>query len=230
MTGAAMKNLRMFRKLCGEEGLSCVVLATTMWSRTPTEREERREKELISQEDFWAGMIRRGSTVFRQDSGSFSATEIIRFILSQRRQVTLKIQQEMAGGMTLDQTAAGQEVQAEIDKLKAKHQEEMVRLRQDMEEARRENDVRAQREIEAIRASLQRQLDEEEKKREALRVNMQELQSQREREESTRERECCNGQHHCVHWYPYPYGYTYAYGYPYEVQRRQRRQSGCAIL
>lgn len=28
--GSAMKNLRMFKKLCGDDALSCVVLATTM--------------------------------------------------------------------------------------------------------------------------------------------------------------------------------------------------------
>ena len=30
--GAGMKNLRMFRKLCGEQGLGTVILAPTIWS------------------------------------------------------------------------------------------------------------------------------------------------------------------------------------------------------
>ena len=31
MTGNALKNLSVFRKICGDKSLECVVLATTMW-------------------------------------------------------------------------------------------------------------------------------------------------------------------------------------------------------
>lgn len=182
MGGAAMKNLRMFRKLCGDQGLSSVVLATTFWSRNPTSDELRREEELVSRDDFWGAMIRKGSTMFRQDDGTTSATKIIQFILSKRYQFTLKIQEEMAGGKTLDETGAGQEVQAQMDMLRAMHEKELKALRVEMEEARKKNDMETQREIAAVRADVEKKMKEEESKREALRVGMEELQRQRENE------------------------------------------------
>ena len=182
MTGADMKNLRMFRRLCGDQGLSCVVLATTMWSSHPTRKEVQREQELISRTEFWAGMISKGSTVFRQDYGLASATKIIQFILAQRHKITLQIQEEMANGKSLDQTSAGQEVQAEIESLKARHNQEMQRLREEMREAQERNNVRAQREIAAVRADLEKKIEKEESKRHMLRVSMKELQEQRNEE------------------------------------------------
>ncbi|KAH7133896.1 hypothetical protein EDB81DRAFT_695608, partial [Dactylonectria macrodidyma] len=182
MGGAAMKNLRMFRKLCGDQGLSSVVLATTFWSRNPTLDEIRREKELISRDDFWGAMIRKGSTLFRQDDGTTSATKIIQFIFSQRSRFTLEIQEEMAHGKTLDQTSAGLEVQAEMDMLRAMHEKELKTLRVEMEEARKKNDLETQREIAGVRAEVEKKMKEEEAKREALRVGMEELQRQREDE------------------------------------------------
>lgn len=41
--GSGMKNLRMFRKLCGAANLRNVVLATTMWTDCKPDYGERRE-------------------------------------------------------------------------------------------------------------------------------------------------------------------------------------------
>jgi len=182
MTGAAMKNLRMFKKLCGDGGLSCVVLSTTMWSKSPTAKELQREQELIHQEEFWAGMIRKGSMVFRHDDGLASATQIIKFIVDRQQKITLKIQEEMANGKSLDETSAGQEVQAEMEKLKAKHEREMRKLREEMLEAQRDNDIKAQQEIAAVKAELEKKMKDEEEKRETLKVHIEELQRQRDNE------------------------------------------------
>ena len=50
MQGSVLKNLEMFQALCGDSGLSNVVLATTMWdwASTPEElsKAEAREEEL----------------------------------------------------------------------------------------------------------------------------------------------------------------------------------------
>lgn len=177
-----MKNLRIFKKLCGDQGLSCVVLATTMWSRPPTQEEVQREQELSSKESYWAGMIKKGSHVFRQDDGLASATRIVQFILSRRSKMTLEIQKEMAGGKTLDQTSAGQEVQAEIEKLKNKHEKEMKDLKKDFMEAQQKNDLRTQQEIMSMRREMERKMRESDKEREKMRVNMEQLSRQRERE------------------------------------------------
>ena len=116
MSGTAMKNLRMFRKLCGEEALSHVVLATTMWDMVPQRLGNRRLRELKTNPNYWANMIKEDSTVFRQDKGADSARDIIRHICARSSATRLRIhiQKEMADGIKLDGTAAGREAEAEM--------------------------------------------------------------------------------------------------------------------
>jgi hypothetical protein len=172
----------MFKKLCGAQGLSCVVLATTMWSQVTPEEGERRENELISNQEFWGEMIKQGSTVMRQDRAEVSAIQIIQHVLSKRRRMVLDIQEEMASGKTLDETSAGRELEAELERMRKKHEAEMKELREDMLEAQRLNDKRSQEEIAAIRADLQKKMDQDREDRERMRVTMVELQKQRDAE------------------------------------------------
>lgn len=180
--GSSLKNLRMFKKLCGAQGLSCVVLATTMWSQVTLEDGERREQELVSRQDFWGEMIKQGSTVMRQDQSEASAIKIILYILAKRRRVVLSIQEEMANGKTLDDTSAGRELEAELERMRKQHEAEMKELREEMVEAQRQNDKRSQEEIIAIRADLQKKMDQDREDRERMRVTVEELQKQRDEE------------------------------------------------
>lgn len=182
VTGSSLKNLRMFRKLCGEKRLSCVVLATTMWSLVEEEVGARREAELCSNREFWTDMVRAGSKVFRQNDGKASATKILQHILAQRRRIVLEIQEEMASGKTLDETSAGRELEAQIAALKAKHEKELKELSEEMMEAQRTNDKRAQEEIAAVRAAVEAQIKKAEEDREKMHVTVTQLQEQRNKE------------------------------------------------
>ena len=62
-----MKNLRMFRKLCGENGLGSVALVTSMWSLCTLEDGERREQQLLTQNDLWNYLLDKGAKSFRHD-------------------------------------------------------------------------------------------------------------------------------------------------------------------
>ncbi|KXX80814.1 Reticulocyte-binding protein 2 a [Madurella mycetomatis] len=186
--GSGMKNLRMFKQLCGEDGLSCVVLATTMWNSVPRERAEQRERELMTKKEFWAGLIAKGSQVFRQDDGAQSARRIIQHILSRRQRITLRIQEEMAGGKSLRETAAGREVQADIEVIQKKHEKEMALLRREMADAIRSRDIEAKEEIAAIQAELADKMRQAQEDQQRLQVNIEELHRQRD-EELRRERE-----------------------------------------
>ena len=182
MGGAATKNLRMFRSLCGDEGLSCVVLATTMWGMVSSPEGEKREQKLMNTDSFWGSMLNNGSTVKRQDNGAVSALEILRYIIRKRSKITLKIQEEMAKGKTLDETSAGQDLQAEMEVMRKKYRDEMAALRLEMEKAARKQDRRAQQEIAEVRAELEKKLQKDAEDRERMRVTMQELQIQRNQE------------------------------------------------
>lgn len=137
--GAAGRNLRMFRKLCGDDNLASVVLATTFWKQPVTQSEEQREEQLKT--NFWAPLISKGSRVVRQDREKQSGTEIIESIINRQTRVTLSIQHELVDqGKTVADTFAGNEVLQEMQALKKKHEHEITQLRADIKEAIEERD------------------------------------------------------------------------------------------
>lgn len=177
-----MKNLRMFKKLVGDEGLPCVVLATTMWDMVTPGDGTKRERELSENAEFWANMVKKGSKVFRHDSGPKSALAIIEHILSQRRRVTLDIQKEMASGIKLDETSAGQQLREDIETLRKQYEKEMASLREEMNQALRARDTQIQKEIAQIRAEVEEKLRLQAVDRERMRVDKEQLHTQRNKE------------------------------------------------
>src|SRR5580700_36213 len=63
-THASMRILTLFRKLCGENNLSNVLLVTNRWGVCDREEAER-EKELMTRGSFWATMLARGAKACR---------------------------------------------------------------------------------------------------------------------------------------------------------------------
>ena len=63
MTRSSLQNLRMFRKLCGDDNLQNVILATTKWGITPKSDALPREEELCSNNEFCGLIIKDGAMV-----------------------------------------------------------------------------------------------------------------------------------------------------------------------
>ena len=169
MGGANMRNLRMFKKLCGDSSLGSVVLATTMWSEIAEPIAIQREEELRSRPDFWKRMIDQGSTVFRHDDQKQSAVKIIQYLISRRKRVVLDIQHDMVDkGMTLDQTAAGQEVQGEIVKLREYYEKQIKEIREEMKEVIDAKDKEAEEILRSLRSEMNGMEAKMEKTREDL--------------------------------------------------------------
>jgi hypothetical protein len=82
--GSVLRNLRIFKKLCGGDDFARIVLATTMWDMIDQETAERKENEIKTNSDFWGLMIKRGSSIFRLDRGEESAAKVIEYLLSCR--------------------------------------------------------------------------------------------------------------------------------------------------
>jgi hypothetical protein len=158
MQGSALRNPRMFKRLCGTNNLSSVVLATTHWKNAegvsiPEEVGKARTKELIETRDFWGGMVERGSTVVRHDGSKASALQIVRDLVQRHTRVTLDIAKQLINQQrTLDDTDAGQALQSQLIAERKKFQERELGLRQGMETAMQEKDERWQREIMEERA------------------------------------------------------------------------------
>ncbi|KAG4431674.1 hypothetical protein IFR05_012840 [Cadophora sp. M221] len=183
--GQGMKNLRMFRKVCGEKNLSSVILATTMWSLCPPSDAAKREEQLTNNSDLWKFLVGKGARIFRHDRGEESGQEILDYLVSRARKVTLDIQHEMVDqGKNLSETSAGQEVQAEIEKIKEAHRKEMQEIREDMEEAIRSKDTERQEELRQYRATVDKQMREAQQQAKQLEVSREQLRQQMKEEHS----------------------------------------------
>lgn len=157
MEGSALRNLKMFRELCGSEPLKNVMLITTFWGRVDQSTAERREEELRTTPEFWGGMLRRGSKMGRFHDTQKSALAIIDTFLN-KDPITLQIQKELVDeSKPLIETGAGQAVNEELLRLEMKHKKEQEKIQQEMHDALRERD----KELHGILKEQQYKLDKE---------------------------------------------------------------------
>jgi len=92
MRGTPLKNLEMFKALCGANALQNVILTTTMWNEVTDEIGCSRENEL--QTDFWKPLLTQGSRMTRFDLTTYqSAWRIIDMFHIDSR--PLQVQTEM---------------------------------------------------------------------------------------------------------------------------------------
>ena len=111
MAGTPLRNLSMFKELCGRDNFKNVVLVTTMWDHVSDDEGLEREEEL--QNAFWQSMISLGSSTHRFLFTEKSAWDIINTISlsppGERR--PLQIQREMVDeNKPIDKTSAGKAV------------------------------------------------------------------------------------------------------------------------
>ncbi|KAG8703807.1 hypothetical protein FRC11_010436 [Ceratobasidium sp. 423] len=162
--GISRRTFNVFRKLCGKDSLSNVLLVTNMWSDPPTSQQIDRETELRTHVDFFQPALDEGATMVRRaHKDQRSAHDIIRMLL-RKDPVAMKVQQELVDeGKTLSDTGAGREVEHELLMAAEKHKADMEELKTEMEEALRDRDERTQREL----TQYQKEAKEAEEKRQA---------------------------------------------------------------
>ncbi|OAG34727.1 hypothetical protein AYO21_11119 [Fonsecaea monophora] len=190
--GTARNNLRMFKKLCGEDSMSSVALATTHWGSGAAERERQhaRHKELLEDVGFWKPMILHGATPFIHDRERRSALEIVRHLLDNRPQdgIDLTIQKEMEDGKTLDKTAAGIALEEKLENEKAIYEREINDLQREIAEVRRDNKLTHQKretEVKSLKEDVEKwkkKIKSLEKDCELIKVNRDQLQLERFKE------------------------------------------------
>ncbi|KAK6518921.1 hypothetical protein TWF281_003613 [Arthrobotrys megalospora] len=181
MTGSALRNLRMFIKLCGQDGLGSVVLATTHWKNSqgvsiPEETGQSRVDELVREDGFWGGMLKRGSTVVRHDGSRESALNIVAGLVKRRKRVVLDIQKQLIDQkLNLDDTDAAQALQAELVKERKVFQEKLNDLKEDMDFALKEKDEQWVKQIEEDKKNYEDKIQKTYEETEALRTNLMKI-------------------------------------------------------
>ncbi|CAK4034540.1 P-loop containing nucleoside triphosphate hydrolase [Lecanosticta acicola] len=180
--GSALRNLFMFKQLCGSSCLPSIVLATTMWDIVPIEDGERREAQLRSTKGFWGEMEKGGSRVMRHKRTEESAMAILDAIISHKHPQMLKIQREMVHERrSLDHTSAGLKVHEDLIEAGWKHETELAALQEDMNKA----DEESQQVIATLMDEQQQEMAENEKARERLKTDIESLEADLVREMET---------------------------------------------
>lgn len=192
MSHGGMRNLAMFRKLCGSNPMPNVILATSFWSKVTQQEGYKREEQLRTNPDFWAEMIEEGAQIARFENSRESGLRLVETLIGKDR-ISLQIQKEMCDdGIPLAQTQAGEQVHADIAELTRKHAEEMARLQQELQDALKAADERLEntlkREISKSEMKIQRLYEQQEAlkadRRNEMRAVEQELDGWRRRVEA----------------------------------------------
>lgn len=147
MRGSSMRSMRMFRKLCGESFYRNLLLGTTCWSLISEEIGVQREKELMTDQNFWKGLIAKGAQFVRIPDDGWDAKELV-YDLARMEPASLQIQEEMvdqhinfndlSAAQTLDDgSKALQEAQEkEKRRLQEEHQRQVDEQNRKLEQQR----------------------------------------------------------------------------------------------
>ncbi|KAL7272119.1 hypothetical protein RUND412_005089 [Rhizina undulata] len=188
MAGSALRNLRMFQKLCGEQTMKNIVLTSTHWDVVGNDVAVARETELRETDGFWKSMINLGAQVARFNGDAECGRNIVR-ILHDKPPVALAVQTQLVDeGKPLPVTDAAIVVHDELAELRRIFEAEMAaeRARAEaqrlaMEREAAENKRRIEAEAAAALAEAQRFQREKEEQMRAL-----EREVQRQNEENER--------------------------------------------
>ncbi|KAF8457751.1 P-loop containing nucleoside triphosphate hydrolase protein [Terfezia claveryi] len=97
--GSSLRALNVFKGLVGEENYHGVVLVTTMWDKIDDndyDGAKERQKELMTQLNFWGDMKQGRSHLKALTAGRTSVEEIVNHIAAENKRLTLRIQRQMS--------------------------------------------------------------------------------------------------------------------------------------
>jgi 50S ribosome-binding GTPase len=144
MGGSAMRNLELFRRICGPSTFPHVALVSAMWGMLRGEEEirtgEQREKTLLSEPKFWKDFADRRSEVMRHDGSKASALKVLHDLPLSKEGFMLDLQKEMMKGLPLNETTAGLFLEQNLNHMRKKYEQELRELQKELEEARGEKD------------------------------------------------------------------------------------------
>jgi hypothetical protein len=171
LMGSAMRNLRIFKQLCGEDGLRAAVFATTGWGTVSKDEGMARETKILTNPVLWGGRA------FRQDKGLQSAAKIVDYLISTRSSpVVLDIQREMVEeARSLDQIAAGKELLMDINDRRIRYRRKLKDIEEFMFEALRLKDFDLHELLMEEKAKVEERIRRADEEAIKLRASLREL-------------------------------------------------------
>ncbi|TFY60633.1 hypothetical protein EVJ58_g5030 [Rhodofomes roseus] len=111
MSGISLQTFHLFRKLCGENAMENVTIATTMWETVDLPTGEDRLGQL--QGEYFKPACDRGARIARHNNTPESAVSILSALL-RLPSSALRIQEELHEGKTIPHTDAGYELDRQL--------------------------------------------------------------------------------------------------------------------
>ncbi|KAF2107742.1 P-loop containing nucleoside triphosphate hydrolase protein [Lophiotrema nucula] len=140
--GSEIRNLRMFKKVCGGNNFSNVILGLTFCDQEERAVIARRQKQLVETPEWWGDMIAKGSRVEHLSLEPDACLELLsRFAPTStsgahNQKMTLQIQSEIVEqGVSVDDTEAAQVVvhKHELEAIRERERRELSQLHIDFE-------------------------------------------------------------------------------------------------
>jgi hypothetical protein len=163
----ARRNLRMFKKLCGDKALKHSVIVTTFWGSVSERDGLRRERELCADETLFKALLENGARVMRHNFKTRSAMDIMEHVVGMPP-VVLQVQTELSSGLALKDTAAGQDMSEHIRELQQKYQRELKDLRSELEKAAKDGNRALMAELTTERSRLEKMMKKNQRERDKL--------------------------------------------------------------
>ena len=178
MSGSSLRNLQIFRELCGQSAYPHVALTTTMWDALQDPGEGANyQNQLLSHGEWWGDMVRRQSHVARHDGKASTAESIIQNLISHRDpDLVLAIQREMVlQKKSLEDTSAGLETSRLFRAVQDKKRSELGTVQERIQVARRARHDNAIEDLESQESELRSELEKAKQAQQALKINCDRL-------------------------------------------------------
>jgi hypothetical protein len=146
--------LKLLENICGPAALKNVVIVTTRWDVVGEEKSVKLAEELVTGERYFKPLCDAGASTFGHDNTPISAWLVMYKLLINDSAIVFRIQEELAAGMTLEQTAAGSQLGADLDAIIKKHKAKIKKMHEEMEEAAKAKDEDWQKELNVELAKL----------------------------------------------------------------------------
>ena len=171
MNHGGMRNLAMFRKLCGPDPMKNVILATSFWSKVTEETGVEREHQLRTHPEFWKEMIEEGAQMERIGDTKDSNLALVEKLVHRGR-IRLQIQIEMCDKKKLlAETQAAKQVNGELAEMAKMHAEELLKLQQELQDAMKAADQKLETTLKRELTKSERKLQQMQQQQEALKAD-----------------------------------------------------------
>ena len=128
--GSEIRNLWMFKKLCGAENFCNVILGLTFCDQEHESVIAKRRQELVDTPEWWGDMVNKGSKVREIPLERKECLKLLEHF-APRKRMTLRFQEEVVEqGLSISETDAAQTIlhKAELDTIRKKEKDDHAQI------------------------------------------------------------------------------------------------------